>query len=607
MYSYDEQYMAIGTQSYPAGQGEVFLWDYTKDNFQLIQETQLHVLRLTDRFRTLKAHRNELIETGWQDDGSGSIEGMLEDLVQRGLLRPKRAFIDKLTDVSAPEGDRAPISSFGWVTRDRPILLKRSVESFIDNCVENDRKVEYKILDDSPDEKTRIEIRSLLAELSTSKGVTILYAGEEEKREYADQILRKAAPEKLPIEVLEFALFDSFGIGYTTGANRNWFLLGTAGELCLMIDDDVVSRFCRSYKSEEGLALGSSPDPTQFQFFSDRTDLLQNVDFHELCIPECHERLLGQSLSECLRNAMASGAVDLSKLTPEDLRHLDANPGKVVVTMTGVCGDSGMGSPRMLLGLAGENREALLESEEHYRSPLVSREVMRVVTRPTVGYGGLLMMMNCGFDNRALLPPFFPVLRGSDGIFSQTLRTCQPENLIGYLPVACFHDPQEQRASYPEEVTASSIRMADLLILLVRSFRESNNPGQGEDNLKKLGQYFVQIGESDASRFVENLRTLWIAEMSRYIEYLEYLLLRHNYQPTYWAEDVAKYIEAIKARATSTTLLVDDLFIAGDEAKGKKLCQELVTAFGRLLYWWPLIWETSKSVQSEEAPLFAQV
>jgi hypothetical protein len=455
--------------------------------------------------------------------------------------------------------------------------------------------------------KTRIETRGLLSELATSKGVTILYAGKEEKREYAARILEKAAPEKLPEEILEFALFDPFEIGLTTGANSNFLLLGTAGELCLMLDDDVVGTFYNTPESKQGLAFDFSPDPTQIRFFPDRTSLLKNAELHDVCIAECHERLLGQPLSECVRNAATSGDIDVTKMTSESLRRLDQKSGVVKVTMTGACGDSGMGSSRMLLGLTDDNRDALFTSEERYRSAVVSREVLRVVKLPTVGLGGLLMTMNCGLDNRHILPPFFPVLRGSDGLFSQTLRVCQTESLIGYLPIACFHDPQEQRVNQPEEVVSSSIRMADLLMLLVRSYTNLNNRGHEGDNIKNLGHYLIQIGESDASQFLEILRTLWVFEMSRYIEYLEYLLVQYNYQPEYWAEDVLRFIEALKARAVSTNLLLDDLNSASGEAKAKDLCQKLVTSFGKLLYWWPLIWETSNSLRAEETQIFTQL
>lgn len=603
----DEQYIAVNTQSYPAGQGEVFVWDYTGGVFHLIPESLRQVLQLTNRFRSLKAHRNELIEAGWQDDGSGTIDDMLEELVQTGLLRASTTFLQTVTDVSVPEKDQAFISSLGWVTRDRPELLKRSVGGFIDNCVENDRQVDYKIFDDSSNEKTRIETRSLLSELAESRGVRILYAGQEEKREYADRIMRKAAPEKLPEEVLEFALFDPFEIGFTSGANSNALLLATAGELYLMIDDDVVGRFCRPEETEEGLALDSSPDPTRFRFFADRTDLLRNTDFQDLCILEAHEKLLGRSLSERLKSSLVGGNIDVSRLSTEFLRLLELSPGKVTVTMTGVCGDCGMGSSRMFLGLMEENRAVLLDSEESYRSALVSREVLRVVDRPTVGPGSLLMTMNCGFDNRALLPPFFPVLRGSDGLFAHTLGACQPESTIGYLPVACFHDPQEQRVGRPEEVVSSSIRMADMLTLLVRSFKGLGKFNPGKDRYKELGSHLLQLGGLSTSRFVEVLRMLWTSEMSRYIEYLEFLLSLNNYKPGYWAEHVMAYIDSIRVKATSTEVIVDDLIDSAEKGKTDILCQELVSSFGSLLCWWPLIWETSRSLKSEQASLFTQL
>jgi hypothetical protein len=603
----NEEYIAINTHSYPAGAGEVFVWDYTKGVFQIIPESLLRVLQVVNRFRTLQAHRDELIDAGWQDDGFGNIEDILNELVQKGLLRSKESFLEALSNIPAPASRASSIRSLGWVTRNRPELLKRSVESFIDNCVDNNRSVQYKVFDDSPEEQTRERNRRALAELAAAKGAEVLYAGKEEKRDFAELIMRKLGPQGLPKEVLDFALFDPFEIGYTVGANSNAFLLATAGELSLLVDDDVVSEYHGSPEAMEGLALSSSTDPTCFRFFTDRTELLEKVEILDLCILEQHERLLGRPISECLESTPASGTVDVSRVAPDFVRQLEVNPGKVTITMSGVCGDSGMGSSRMLLGMIGENREALLATEESYRSALVSREVLRVVEFPTLGQGGLLMTMNCGIDNRELLPPFFPVFRGSDGLFSQTMRVCRPGDMIGYLPMACYHDPPESRTNRLEEVWSSSIRMVDLLSLLVRRVASVETSGTVERNLRELGTYLQRIAESSTSRFMDTLAGLWVEEMSRSIESLEYLLALYDYRPKYWAEHVTAYIDSIKARATSANVVVDDLSNDSDEGKGEILCQELVTAFGKLLYWWPLIWETARSLRSEEMLMFTQL
>jgi len=595
----EEEYIAVNTRSYSAGDGEEFLFDYINGVFHLLPEPLVQVLQVSNRFRTLKAHRDVLIDAGWQDDGSGNIEQTLDELVQKGLLRAKGAFLNVLADAAAPATDSASISSLGWVTRDRPDLLKRSMESFIDNCLEHKRTVEFKIFDDSKEEKSRTRTCQALAELAVNKGARILYAGEEEKREFADRIVRKARKEGLPKEVVEFALFDPFEIGYTVGANCNSFLLGSVGELSLMIDDDVISRYSLPPKLEQRLMLSSSTDPTQFRFFSSRADLLKAVEFTDRCILESHEQLLGRSLSECIRSVGEPGTVDCSALSPDSVRILEAESGKVVVTMTGVCGDSGMSSPRMFVGLTGENREALLTTEDQYRSAFASREVMRAVTRPTVSHGGLLMTMNCAFENRVLLPPFFPVMRGSDGLFAQTLRACRPESMIGYLPIACFHDPQEQRYHNPEDSQDSSIRIIDLLILLVRSFNPVRGSITGEQSLKALGRYVLQSAELGLPDLVETLSTFWVAEMSRYIEYLQFLLSSYDFRPKYWADDVLSQIESIKVRITSDSVIPDDLSGHCDEGDAGNLCRQLVVAFGKLLYWWPTIWKTSASLKSD--------
>jgi hypothetical protein len=111
-----------------------------------------------------------------------------------------------------------------------------------------------------------------------------------------------------------------------------------------------------------------------------------------------------------------------------------------------------MASPRYYLSLAGASRERLIASPNAYRSAFRSREVLRTVRRPTVSAGPFCMTTFLGFDNRLLLPPFFPVQRNADGVFGLVLQKCVNGSHVGFLPSVLLHRPVAPRAFAPDEV-----------------------------------------------------------------------------------------------------------------------------------------------------------
>jgi hypothetical protein len=603
--SLEQEYIAATTEFLPVGSRGELVRAYRSKGYQLLPDSLAMILKVAGRFRTLTGHRKALLEAGWQDDGSGFMEAALRELVKRGLLYARQDFL-KTIESSATRSETPPrIGSLGWITRDRPSLLKKSLESYIRNPYIREKQVDFQVFDGSPHPETRASQRGMIAEIAQAESVPILYAGEEEKRRFARRIAERSKAEGLPPEVLEFALFDPFGMGYTAGANTNAYLLATSGELGLKIDDDTVCRFSDPPEPESGLGLYSLPDPTHIRFFPDRESLSRSASPFDIDILACHEQLLGRTVAECLRSREPPQQIDCGGMTPGVFRTLEAEGGRVLATMTGVCGDSGMGSPRMFLGLTGSDRELLVNSEEEYRRALMSRQVLRAVSRPTVSQGALFMAMNCGFDSRQALPPLFPVLRNSDGIFAHMLRACRPEGLIGHLPAAVAHQQQEARRFVEGEQRKAAVSMADLVILLIKGFEPGpgrRTPAQG---VQALGRYLEELAALEPGEFTELCQRSWVAEMSRYIGYLDELLASYHYEPRYWAEDVEAHLREIENRIVSNEALVpEDVTERIGRAAAPEVCRELVGTFGRLLRWWPVIADSARTLASEGATLF---
>jgi len=525
-----EQYCAASLEILPAWGEEVWVQDPVRRRLLRLPEHQGALLPHLSSFRTLAGHAAALRQAGWQEDGSGFLNAVLRELVESGLLRSRSSFLAGLQAAAGGGGSPPPIASVNWVTCSRLPSLQESLQGFARSFLEAGRRPVIRVFDDSREASWREAAKGAFAELARQTGLEARYAGAEEKRSFAAELATSADREGIRPELVEFALLDPCGFGYTVGANLNAFLLATQGELALKLDDDTFCRFASPPQPAEGLALEAAPDPMQVSLFTDAAALNQAVAWRQADILQAHETLLGRSVSDCLTRQGA--AVRCDGVGTAFLQLLESRPARVAATMPGICGDSGMASARYFLSLTGPERQRLVESEEGYRARLASRQLLRVVPAPTLGPQGILMSMNSGFDNRSLLPPFFPGLRNSDGLFAVILRACRPECLIGHLPLAGEHRPPEARRFEAGESNTLFLRLADLLILLVHSYRPCPVPSTPEAELQSLGRWLVALGSAESAEFEALARRLWAAELSAYTLHLEQLLAQHQGERT---------------------------------------------------------------------------
>lgn len=580
-----EKYIAASGRLHYAGGGRLWIVDPARGRVLEAPEEAGPILRVADRFRTLREHRQAVLELGWQDDGSGSLDALLASLVSSGALRSRRELLRRIQE-SAPEETPPPIRAVSWITRDRPELLRRSVESAIANLRLYGRRLDLKVYDDTADAQARQATRDMLAELGRREGFAVFYAGEEEKREFAAVLRARAAKSGVAADTVEFTLFDPFQIGYTPGANTNAVLLDTCGQLFLNADDDSVFRFASPPEAGPGLLLSSATDPTEVRFFGGRPEREAALELQDWDFLSAHENFLGRTVAACLQSF--SGQIDCDGAAPEFLPVLESGSGSVAATMAGVCGDSGMGSALFVLWLTGRSRELALQSEDRYRIALRSREVVRAVAHATLTPGTLFMKMGIGLDNRQVLPPFLPVLRNEDGLFAQSLRVCLPQSLIAHLPLAMLHLPEGRRDFTGEKRVLPGL--ADLLVILVRHLAPAQTPGIPEQRLRLLGSGLVELGSLKPADFQGILRALWAAELSRHVLELEQLLDSTNGEPEYWAADAEDWLSRARLSVSGEGAFVPaDLAARSEPVDALSLARRLIRSYGDLMLAWPLL------------------
>jgi hypothetical protein len=626
-----KRYRCSDLITFAAGNEAVLVYNRTNRSAALLSPSDLDVLNRCNTFRPLEEHAQTLaselnsdplvaeLSTNTRSAPVGRFLKRLRDFAQQqgvsfdnhsktellilklqefanaGLLISETDLLPN-RELPPETEERIAIATIGVVTRNRPDFLIRCVTSYIESCNRHGRDVDFVVVDDSEEGSVREETRRSLRLLQGEYGTRIFYAGLEEKKSFAERLI---AAGDLPAEVVNFALFDVERCGYTVGANRNALLLHTTGDMLFSADDDTVCSLARSPQAAfDQLAFFSGIDPTSFWFFPDRQATIEAVTVEDKDILSLHERLLGKGLDRCIKS---SSDVAFDQADARFLRELQSNSARVRTTMTGVYGDSGMWSPSWQLRLSGDSYARLTESKATYDSAFTSREILRTVNCLTIAGGDFCMAYALGLDNRTLLPPFFPVHRNEDGLFASTLRICFEHAYIAHLPWAVMHVPEARKYSAADTWEKPFVHSIDNVVLACfASFNYPPGMMRDTERLRTVGQHLMNLGSSSLNAFEEFIRIYLWHLRSANITALEEELASNKDAPDFWSHDVAKQIELLRQSLLEEVYQPPkDLLDGRSNDEARRLTQRLILKFGELLYWWPQIVVTAKSLRAD--------
>jgi hypothetical protein len=573
------------------GAGQQLVYARATRTVRVLERQKAALLASCQTFRTIDDHART---------PEARVE--LEVFARDGLLVEEDALRARCR-AAAQKEDPVTISTVSVVTADRVGSLRQCLSSYLDNARSHERTISVQVMDDARTAKSRTQTQQMLSALARVRGAEIIYAGADEKRALARAL---AADGEIPPEVLEFALFDPEGCGRTTGANHNAQLLFAAGQPFVSVDDDTTARLAPTPGGNEGLALSSEYESQPTWFFADRARAVAGAVFADEDALSVHEHVLGRTPSSCVGDVSpASLAVD--RLGAMLLRQVESGRGRVSVTQTGLVGDAASAYPPALSHLRGDSWARLVASEEGYRQAARSREVRRGSAQLTITDNAALSTGPVsGFDARALLPPFFPVQRNTDGIFGVTLRSTIQGSCIAHLPWTFEHAPEEARLIEEDAVTrfAGRSRLQDIVLACLHSFAfVAGSDDEPSARIAALGQHLRGIGSLENEDFLTFMRP-WVWRVKAgFIAALEQDLAAHNSQPSYWAADVQRFVETLRqALATDAYFVPEDLpNLLADEER-IQLTRRLIGSFGDLMTWWPVIFERARAIRAGGPP-----
>jgi hypothetical protein len=174
------------------------------------------------------------------------------------------------------------------------------------------------------------------------------------------------------------------------------------------------------------------------------------------------------------------------------------------------------------------------------------------------------------------------------------LHLCDEEARVGHIPAAVLHSPLEPRRFEQMVGAIAAPRTADIVLAIVDTFTPLPGDVGVSEKLRALGKLLVDVGCLKTRDFKEHIKTIWVADASRTIEYLEDLLRQHHGTPEYWAEDVLSTIEMVADFSVhGSPATPRDLMENHSPEQAAEICRRVVRRYGELLQWWPVIYDAA--------------
>jgi hypothetical protein len=520
-----------------------------------------------------------------------SIINILLNFVDHGLLITQNDLLNQCKSNKHVDST-AKIENIAIVTRNRTESLLRCLSSYIDNSCKYGRSTTFKIYDDSSNDVDKAKIKECIPSLMKKYGLKILYAGLREKHKFAEDLIQTG---NIPPNILRFALFDVYNLGYSPGANRNAALLDNAGSPLFFIDDDTICKPGIFGSPNPFLCLDSRYDPRIYRFYSSREESLEKITFVDQDLLSSHEQLLGKTTSNIISNFPNNSDIKIESIDDQFLGNIYRGTGKVLVTMSGVVGHSGVKYPMSLLGLEGENHDYLVRNKNTYINACTTGEVIRAVHSLTISNTPFTFFMFAGIDNREVLPPYMPILRSQDILFGYTLHICYEDKNVAFLPHTLPHLPMDTRSYSPNLWEFTGKNFCEMMISLENTLPKNISSTSGKERMQQLGKHLMDLASLSVTDFIQVVSVQRLKEISWRITSLEKLLKVYSDGPEYWKSDVRTQIMFLQKSLQGKQYFIPyDIKDKRTSSESVNLMSQLVYRYGELLYWWPTILEVRR-------------
>ena len=520
-------------RAYPLSGGKMLLHNTRNGKRTTVTPALYASLLHCSQFKTMEEHVASIIESNPGMQGQqADIMKVLQLMLDSGIMVSAKDTCDRLKqkDEVAAEKTDAGEPVVAIITWERPQALERLLESIAKNC-ETRKLHSLYVIDDSRKAENITQNQALVETFANRIKTPLHYFGQNEQRSLINALTSRLPEHKRAIHFLVDQ--SKWQSQWTAGLSRNLALLVSSGHLLVMMDDDSV---CDVYDPPHPKPnITYSGGPREAAFYGSQEDWKSQ---HQPLNPDPinrHMQCLGLPFSQALESLgenhlkpagfTNATALDVSELLP-------ASP--VLTTECGSVGCPGTASNTWLPDMAKDSLKRMLASGEKTTNALTSRKVWSGRNQPNFAPRSNMSQIT-GFDNRQLLPPYLPILRGEDRLFGFMLDFIFPTAVNLDYAWAIPHSPIPERSWRDKDL---DFRPADSFPVFffdkVLEYKSICKSVSATDRLSALSAWFNDMATTSDHTLTNMYRDARLRADSERLQKLDSLLSTAESTPVDW-------------------------------------------------------------------------
>jgi len=533
-------------RAYPMSDGNLLLLN-ARNNKRVVVMPEVYASLLScNQFQTLNQHVARIIESnpGMQDQ-QADIRKVLQNMLDSGMMVSAKSVTSKLKSAVkiAPDEKSHGKPVVAIITWERPEALERLLESIVTNCATGDFHRLY-VIDDSRKSTNISKNQALVEKVAPSIDAPIQYFGRDEQNSLLDDLVKQLPGQENAIRFL--ADHSRWEEHWTSGLSRNLALLLSCGHRLVMLDDDTV---CDVYDPPQPKSnITFSDAPREADFFGDEQEW---APLHQPMNPDPvnrHMQCLGLSFSDAL------GVLGESHLKPAAFSDATAlmvselqADSPVLMTECGSLGCPGTDSNTWLPDMAPSSIGQMLLSAKKTTNALTRRKVWTGRNQPHFSPRSNMSQIT-GFDNRQVLPPYLPIMRGEDRLFGFMLDFIFPSALTLDYPWAVPHLPIPERKWENRNLNFTPCDSFPMFFFeKVLEYKSSSRSGSYSDRMSALSAWFEDMAAAPGETLTAMYRDARLQGNSEHLQHLGALLSTAESAPVDWQNYLRNGITQLNA------------------------------------------------------------
>ncbi len=533
-------------RAYAMPDGNLLLLNSRTDQRAVVMPEVYASLLSCDQFRTLDQHVARIIEhnpgmQGQQDDIRNVLQNMLDSGIMLSAKSLVTSFRNTVTETDGKKEAGAPVVAI--ITWERPQALERLLKSVIANCISSEFHSLY-IIDDSSEATNIAQNQALVKQMAPEVDVPVQYFGRAEQKDLLDTLAANLPEHEKAVRFL--ADHSRWNGHWTSGLARNLALLLSCGHRLVMMDDDTICDVFDPPQPKPNITF--SDEPREADFFANEENW---ASLHQSMNPDPvnrHMQCLGLSFSEALAKLGENHLkpTGFTNATALQVHEINADS-PVLVTECGSLGCPGTDSNTWLPDMASGSLKQMLLSEQKTTHALTRRKIWTGRNQPHFAPRPNMSQIT-GFDNRRMLPPYLPVMRGEDRLFGFMLDFIFPFAVSLDYPWAIPHLPLPEREWSSRDLDFTPGHSFPFFSFVkVLEYKSSCQAVTHADRLCFLSNWFKDMAAAPDETLAAMYRDARLRGDSEQLQHLGVLLSQAESAPEDWQAYLRNGIDQLKA------------------------------------------------------------